>query len=47
MGWRIRPFAKDFLKEMSKLFEIIVFTSATPDYARAVVDFIDPDANLV
>ena len=33
---RLRPFARDVLKELSKKFEIILFTTGTEDYAEQV-----------
>lgn len=33
---RIRPYSKEFLKKMSKLYELNIFTFATRPYARVV-----------
>lgn len=41
--FRIRPYCLDFLKNMSKIFQIIIFTAATFDYANAIVEYLDPD----
>lgn len=42
----IRPGASDFIKEMSKHYELVIFTASKPAYANRVIDLIDPD-NLV
>jgi len=42
-NFRIRPFALQFLKEMSDLYEVVIFTAAAQDYADWVLDSIDPD----
>jgi len=38
----VRPYAEKFLKEMSELYEIIVFTAGVQDYADKVLDILDP-----
>ena len=38
----IRPDTLTFLKEMSDIYEIVVFTAAIPDYANWIIDSIDP-----
>ena len=38
----IRPYCFKFLEEMKKLFEIVIFTAATKDYADSILDIIDP-----
>ncbi len=37
----IRPFAIEFLKEMYKYYEIVIFTSALPDYADWILDSLE------
>ena len=39
----VRPGTEDFLKKMSELFEIVIFTAAMQDYADWVLDQLDPD----
>jgi len=39
----VRPGTEQFLKEMSKYYEIVIFTAATQDYADWVIDKIDPN----
>jgi carboxy-terminal domain RNA polymerase II polypeptide A small phosphatase len=38
----VRPFVQRFLKEMSKCYEIMIFTASIAKYADKVIDFIDP-----
>jgi CTD small phosphatase-like protein 2 len=37
----IRPGAIRFLQELSKYYEIVVFTAAMPDYADWILDNVD------
>lgn len=36
--YMIRPGCSKFLKDLSKLYEIVVFTAAMPDYADWILD---------
>lgn len=38
----IRPGAERFLKELSSLYELVVFTASCQPYADPVIDYIDP-----
>ena len=38
----IRPGAFEFLKDLSKDFELIVFTASHYCYGNAVIDYLDP-----
>ena len=40
-SYRIRPGCEKFLKEMSELYEVCIFTAAMEDYANWVLDGID------
>lgn len=40
---KLRPYYKVFLAEMSKLFEIIVYTFGTRSYALEILKIMDPD----
>jgi CTD small phosphatase-like protein 2 len=42
----IRPHAEQFLKEMSKFYEIVIFTAAMQDYADWVIDQLDPEGYI-
>lgn len=39
----IRPGCFEFLEEMAKYFELVIFTAAMQDYADSVLDQIDPN----
>jgi Dullard-like phosphatase family protein len=43
----IRPYCLQFLEEMSKIFEIIIFTAALKDYADSILDILDPHKKLI
>ena len=43
----IRPYCFKFLEDMSKIFEIAIFTAATKDYADSILDVIDPNKKLI
>jgi Dullard-like phosphatase family protein len=43
----IRPYCFKFLEDMSKIFEITIFTAATKDYADSILDIIDPNKKLI
>ena len=43
----IRPFAKEILEELSKDFEIIIFTASQQEYANAVIDYLDPQNRYI
>ncbi len=38
---KFRPFLFDFLKEIKKFYELVVFTAATQDYADPIIDTIE------
>lgn len=40
-NFRIRPGCIEFLKEMSQLYEVVIFTAAMQDYADWVLDSVD------
>ena len=37
----MRPYCHDFLEEMSKYYELVIFTAAVKDYADSILDTID------
>ena len=39
---RVRPGAEEFLIEMSKIYEVFIFTASLSEYANPVIDRIDP-----
>ncbi|CAM9567770.1 unnamed protein product [Pylaiella littoralis] len=44
---RKRPHLKDFLETVSEMFEVVLFTAAPEEYAKAVLRQIDPEGKLV
>ena len=40
---RIRPGINEFLEEIEKYYELIIFTTSTQDYADALIDAIEED----
>lgn len=44
---KVRPYLHEFLKRMSKLFEIVVFTASASYYANSIIDYIDPSKRLI
>ena len=39
----VRPFAKEFLTNVSKYFELVVFTASIPKYASPLLDILDKE----
>ena len=37
-----RPYLKSFLQEISKYFDLAIFTAAMKNYADTIIDYIDP-----
>lgn len=44
---KLRPFLKECLRTASSMFEVIVFTAASKNYADAVLNYIDPLNELI
>merc|ERR1719163_1596511 len=38
-----RPYLNEFLTELKKHFEVIVFTAGTKNYAKQILKWIDPE----
>lgn len=38
-----RPYCREFLAEMSKYYEIVIFTAGLAEYADEILDMIDPE----
>ena len=47
VGVFIRKGAKEFLTEVSKYFVVGIFTASVKAYADAVLDYLDPNKNLI
>jgi len=39
---KLRPGAKEFIEEMAKYYELVIFTAGTQDYADYALTFVDP-----
>lgn len=42
----MRPHLKEFLEDMSKYYEIIIYTAAEQEYADKILNFIDPKGTI-
>lgn len=47
VGIFLRPGAKKFLEEVSKYFEVGIFTASVPEYADAVINYLDPENKFI
>ena len=47
VGIFVRKGAKQFLAEVSKYFEVGIFTASVKEYADAVIDYLDPNKNMI
>ena len=47
VGIFVRPGAQKFLAEISKNFEVGIFTAALPEYADAAINYIDPENKYI
>ena len=43
----LRPYVVECLLELSKLFQIVVFTASTQDYADPLLNYLDKDYKLI
>lgn len=39
----VRPYAKEILKNLSKHFDVFIFTASTQAYADPIIDHLDPN----
>ena len=46
-GINIRPYIIECLEEAAKNFQVIVFTASHQTYADAILDYIDPEHQLI
>ena len=44
---KMRPHMEDILDQLSRMFEIVVFTAGEQEYADAVLDFIDEERAVI
>lgn len=43
----IRPFIKEWILEIKKSYQVIIFTASKKEYADTILDHIDPDGELI
>lgn len=43
----IRPWAKEFLREVTKYFEVVVFTASEKTYANKAIKLLDPNKEFI
>lgn len=46
-GINIRPYWRECLEEASKNFQVVVFTASHQTYADAILNYLDPDNQLI
>lgn len=44
---KVRPHVCEFLKKVSREYEIVVFTASGASYANAIVDYLDPSRKYI
>ncbi|CAG8643131.1 3210_t:CDS:2 [Rhizophagus irregularis] len=42
-----RPHVDHFLKKVSEWYKVVIFTASMPEYADPVIDWLDPNKNLI
>ena len=47
VGIFVRPKVKEFLQEISRYFLIGIFTASIPEYADAVINYLDPEEKYI
>ena len=43
----MRPYCREFLAEMSQIYEVYIFTAAHITYATSIMEFIDPGLKFI
>lgn len=46
-GINIRPYCNEILQELSKYYELVVFTASHSCYANVVLDYLDPKGQYI
>eukprot|EP01155_Anaeramoeba_flamelloides_P000485 Anaeramoba_flamelloidesa103438_37.p1 GENE.a103438_37~~a103438_37.p1 ORF type:complete len:308 (-),score=60.28 a103438_37:604-1491(-) len=50
-NWKVfvtkRPYLDEFLQECSQMFEVVVFTASLSYYANSILDYLDPENELI
>nr|CAG8523330.1 5204_t:CDS:2 [Entrophospora candida] len=42
-----RPYVDYFLKKVSEWYKVVIFTASMPEYADPVIDWLDPNKDLI
>lgn len=42
----VRPHAKEIIKNMSRYFDVIIFTAGNQCYADPILDYLDPERKI-
>ncbi|KAK1444836.1 dullard protein phosphatase like protein [Babesia gibsoni] len=42
----LRPFAREFIEATTHMYEVAIFTAATPEYANPVIDALDEEGRI-
>ncbi|GFE53036.1 Dullard-like phosphatase domain containing protein [Babesia ovis] len=42
----LRPFSREFIAAATRMFEVVIFTAATSDYANPVIDLLDCERRI-
>lgn len=45
--FKLRPGCIQFLKDMSKIFEVVIFTAAAQDYADFILNYIEKENHFI
>ena len=45
--FKLRPGCIQFLKDMSLIYEVVIFTAAAQDYADFILNYIDKDNKFI
>ena len=43
----IRPYSREILYKLSKIYEIIIFTASSKQYADKVISLLDPEEKII
>ena len=46
-GFNIRPYCQDFLKTVSKYYDVYIFTASSDIYANMIIDILDPNNKYI
>lgn len=44
---KVRPHFSEFIKKVSRLYEVVVFTAAADYYATAIIEYLDPNRQFI